>query len=170
MVVAAYTLLILFSIVGFIAIFLTSSGTWLIALGALIFAFMTHFSIFDFWTLAFVLILYAAGEILEYVALVIGAKKFGASNRAIVGALLGGVFGAVLGVSFLGVGIIPGTILGIFLGALLLEYTRRRDWNQAMKAGVGSVLGRMGSIAAKVGIALMIYAVMAFKIVQSFQR
>ena len=88
-----FTLLVLLSIVGFVAIFFTTFGTLIIFLGAALFALWTKFSIISIGTLVFLLILYLIGEALEYLLVIMGAKKLGSSNVAVVGAIFGGVVG-----------------------------------------------------------------------------
>ncbi|MFH1799705.1 MAG: DUF456 domain-containing protein [Candidatus Omnitrophota bacterium] len=159
----AYAVLILMCLAGFIAVFFTGPGTLLVLLGAVLFAIMTRFSVLDPWTLVLLLALYLFGEFMEYAATVIGAKRLGASNTAIVGAIAGGIFGAVIGSGWFIVGIIPGTLIGIFLGAFVLELLVRRDWRQSLKSGIGSLVGRAGSLVAKVAVVLCMFAVMAIK-------
>ena len=159
----AYAVLILLCLAGFISVFFTGPGTLLVFLGALIFAFMTRFSVFDLWTLLILLAFYLFGEFLDYAAMVVGAKRLGASNTAIVGAFAGGIFGAVIGSGIFVIGIIPGTLIGIFLGAFVLEWIVRRDWKQSLKSGIGSLVGRVGSLVAKGVVLLCMFVVMAVK-------
>jgi hypothetical protein len=95
----------------------------------------------------------------------VGAKKFGASNAAVLGALLGGIIGAIIGFGIAGVGILLGAFLGIFLGAFLVELILQRDFIKSIKVGVGGVVGRIGSILAKIVIALVMLGITVFKIV-----
>ncbi|MBN1871744.1 MAG: DUF456 domain-containing protein [Candidatus Omnitrophica bacterium] len=151
----AFILLVLFSLAGFAAIFFTTFGTLLIFIGAVLYSILTDFTTLTLRTLAVLFVIYLIGESLEYVFVILGVKKFGASNKAIVGALLGGIFGALIGVSFFGVGIIVGTFAGIFLGAFFVELFSNRDLLRSVKAGAGGVLGRIGSIVAKLFIAIL---------------
>ena len=118
----ALTILILFSLAGFLAIFFTTFGTLIILLGTCLYAILTNFSILTVKSLVIIFILYFFGEVSEYLFIIFGAKKFGASNVAVIGALVGGILGAIFGIGFLGVGVILGTFLGIFLGAFLATY------------------------------------------------
>lgn len=169
MFLGAFSLLIIFSILGFLAIFFTSFGTFIILLGAMLFSWMTEFVIFDPATLIIFFLLYGLGEVLEYVFTAFGAKSVGASNAAVVGAILGGVVGAMLGVTFFGIGIFAATFLGIFFGAFLMEYLIHRDFEKSLFAGLGSLAGRIGSIFVKVLIAFVIYAIMGTKIFMYYQ-
>lgn len=170
MFLSAFILLIVFSLFGFLAIFFTSFGTFIILLGAMLFSWMTEFMIFDAATLIIFFLLYGFGEILEYIFTALGAKSVGASNAAVIGAILGGVVGAMVGVSFFGIGIFAATFLGIFFGAFLMEYLIHRDLERSLFAGLGSLAGRVGSIFVKVAIALVIYAIMGVKIFAYYQR
>ncbi len=160
----ALSILVIFSIVGFAAIFFTTFGTLIILIGSVLYALLTEFTVIGIKTLVILVLLYLFGESLEYVFIILGAKKFGASNRAVAGAIVGGILGAILGVGFLGVGLIVGTFLGIFLGAFLVELVVQRDVIKSLKSGAGSVLGRVGSIVAKVVIAIIMLAIISSKI------
>ena len=155
----ALSILIIASLVGFAAIFFTTFGTLIMLLGAIFFSLLTGFTILSLKSLLLLLLLYLCGEVSEYLFIIIGTKKFGASNRAVFGALLGGIFGAVAGVYFLGIGLVFGTFLGIFLGAFLIEYTIHQDLVKSLKAGTGGILGRLGAVAVKVVIALIMLTV-----------
>ncbi|MFC1577102.1 DUF456 family protein [Candidatus Omnitrophota bacterium] len=166
--VMALALLILFSLVGFAAIFFTTFGTLIILIGSGLYAVMTGFSIIGLKALVVICILYLAGEVLEYALVIMGAKKFGASNAAVAGALIGGILGAVTGAAFLGIGLIAGTFLGIFLGAFLVEYLIHGDLLRSLRAGTGGILGRIGSVIAKVVIAVIMLSIMTNSIISSF--
>jgi len=153
----AISILVIFSLLGFAAIFFTTFGTLIILLGSLFYAFLTDFMLIDIKTLIILLTLYLCGEVIEYIFVILGAKKFGASNIAAIGALIGGILGALIGGVMFGLGLIPSTFLGIFLGAFLVELTIHKDLVKSLKAGIGGVLGRIGSIAAKVILALIMF-------------
>ncbi len=163
--ILALVILILLSLIGFAAIFFTTFGTLVILLGAVLYAFMTGFSIVSLETLLVLLILYLCGEVLEYFFIIIGAKKLGASNAAVVGAIVGGILGAILGAGVFGIGLILGTLVGIFLGAFVVELILQKNLVKSLKAGSGGVLGRLGSIVAKVIIAIIMFVILALNIV-----
>jgi len=162
--ILALVLLILFSLVGFAAIFFTTFGTLIILIGSVLYAFMTGFAVIPIKTLIIIFTFYLCGEVLEYVMVILGAKKFGASNAAVAGALIGGIIGAIVGVGFFGIGLIAGTFLGIFLGAFLVELSIHKDLVKSLKAGTGGVIGRIGSIVAKVAIAIVMLSIMTSRI------
>lgn len=94
-----------------------------------------------------------AGLGVDLVASALGAKRFGASPRALVGATLGTVVGIFFG--------LPGLLLGPFLGAVAGEYSARRDLAQASRAGIGTFLGLLFGAAAKAALALTMVGVFA---------
>jgi uncharacterized protein len=156
----AVTLFILFSLVGFAAIFFTTFGTLIILLGGLAYAGLTEFAPLTLKTLLFVAAWYILGEIIEYLCVILGMKKSGASNWAVIGALFGGIVGAVIGTALLGVGVFIGALLGIFGGAFLAELLVFKDYKKSFIAGVAGVLGRLGSIIIKVLIAFIMIGIM----------
>lgn len=163
----ALSILVLFSLIGFAAIFFTTFGTLIILIGSILYAFLTEFSIIQPKVLIIIFVLYLIGEAIEYIAIITGAKKFGASNAAVFGAFIGGVLGAALGAGFLGIGLIFGAFFGIFSGAFLVELIVKRDLIKSLKAGAGSLLGRFGSIVIKVIIAIAMFAIMAVSIARA---
>ena len=160
----ALGILMLFCLVGFAAIFFTTFGTLIILAGIILYAALTGFSVLGLRPLVIVIILYILGESLEYILVIAGAKKFGASTSSALGGLIGGIAGASIGSLVFGVGIIPGTFIGIFLGALTVELILKRDFIKSFKAGSGALSGRLGSILAKVIIAIIMFGVVLFEI------
>ena len=72
--------------------------------------------------------------LIDYVASLLGAKKFGASWRGVLGSLVGIIGGLV---------IFPplGLIIGPFVGAMGFEWAFGRETRGAAKAGFGAALG-----------------------------
>jgi uncharacterized protein YqgC (DUF456 family) len=81
----------------------------------------------------------------DFAAGAFGAKRFGASNRAIAGAALGTLLGLFFG--------LPGLLLGPFLGAVAGELTLSRDLRGAGTAGIGATLGLVLGAAVKIALA-----------------
>lgn len=96
--------------------------------------------------------------IIDLLASLYGAKRFGASRSGIIGALLGGVAGLI----FLS---LPGLFLGVFAGAVAGEYfLAKKSSEEALKAGLGSVLGFLGGTVLKLILALIIVGVFVAKL------
>jgi uncharacterized protein YqgC (DUF456 family) len=82
---------------------------------------------------------------LDLAAGALGAKRFGASPRAVLGAALGALIGLFFG--------LPGVLLGPFVGAALAELSVRRDLRQAGRSGLGATLGLALGVAGKLALA-----------------
>jgi hypothetical protein len=83
-------------------------------------------------------------SLVDLAAGVYGAKRVGASRRAIAGAALGTLCGMFLG--------IPGLVFGPFLGALIGEYLARRNAVAAGRVAIGTWLGLVVAIAIKLAL------------------
>lgn len=85
------------------------------------------------WWLLAIGALGAAGVIIEFLASTLGAKRVGASPRALWGAGLGTVAGMFFG--------LPGLLLGPFIGALLGELASGTSVLRSAHVGVGTWIG-----------------------------
>ena len=95
-------------------------------------------------------ILAALAFVADFVASLLGARRVGASARALLGASLGGLIGLFFGV--------PGLLLGPFLGAVLGELWARGGLAQAGKVGIGTWVGLLVAAIAKDVIAFAMIA------------
>ncbi len=95
-------------------------------------------------TLAVLAVLALSTYGIDLLTTAVGAKRFGASKRAIVGALAGGLVGVFFG--------IPGLLLGPFVGAAIGELSVRRDLPRAARIGVGATAGLLVGALAKLAI------------------
>lgn len=87
----------------------------------------------------------------DFLAAAVGAKKFGASPRAVTGAALGAVGGLFFG--------LPGIVLGPFVGAVIGEFSGRASARAATHAGVGATLGLLFGALLKVALAFTMLGV-----------
>ena len=83
--------------------------------------------------------------LVDFLASAFGAKRFGASRRAVIGATIGAIVGIFFG--------IPGILLGPFIGAVLGELTARSGLRSAGRAGIGATVGLALGAAAKLTLA-----------------
>jgi hypothetical protein len=104
-------------------------------------------------TLAVLAVLALLAYAADLAAGALGAKRFGASRSAVVGAALGTLAGLFFG--------LPGVLLGPFLGAVAGELLARRDLGQAGRAGFGAWLGLLLGVAAKLALAFAMIGVFA---------
>jgi uncharacterized protein YqgC (DUF456 family) len=80
--------------------------------------------------------------VLDNLAALLGARRYGAGRAGLWGAFLGGLLGLFLGV--FGVLFLP------FLLAWLFEYLSGRKPEEALRAAWGTLVGLMGGVMAKV--------------------
>ena len=126
-------------------------GVLLVFGGLFLAAWAEGFARVGMVALAIIGILAALAFVADFVASLLGAKRVGASPRALVGASIGGVVGIFFG--------IPGILLGPFLGAVLGELWARGGLKQAGKVGVGTWVGLLVAAVAKVVIAFAMIGV-----------
>lgn len=74
----------------------------------------------------------------DYAGTAIGAKKYGGSSAAALGAAIGLLVGPL-------VLSVPGIVIGPFVGALAAEVLRGRDLRSAARAAFGTLVGLVGS-------------------------
>ena len=113
------------------------------------------------WAIPVVLVVLAVlGEVIEFLASVLGTKKLGGSTRgatlSVIGSMAGGLVGAVFGIPFPIplVGMLIGSILfaalGAWVGATLGEKWVGKPIKESIKIGgaafVGRVVGTIGKL------------------------
>jgi uncharacterized protein len=108
-------------------------GPILLFAGLLLGAWIDHFAYVGTGTLLALGIMTTLAYLCEILGTAVGAKRFGASRRAVIGAAVGGLAGLLFG--FLGI------LLGPFVGALIGELSVRRDLGTAARAGWGATVG-----------------------------
>jgi uncharacterized protein YqgC (DUF456 family) len=104
--------------------------------------------------IAILAVLTALTYAVDLAATAFGAKRVGASRRAIVGAALGTLVGLFFG--------LPGLLLGPFVGAVIAEYSVRRKLGEAGRAGLGAWLGIVLGVAAKLALVFSMLGIFAF--------
>ena len=128
-------------------------GHVLILAGLVLAAWADGFTRVGVWTLVILALIAAGSYLVDFAGAALGAKKLGASSRAMVGAGLGTIAGLFFG--------LPGIILGPFAGAVIGELTVKQDLRQAGKAGVAAWIGFAVGTAVKVGMAFLMIGIFA---------
>jgi uncharacterized protein YqgC (DUF456 family) len=105
------------------------------------------------WALTLIGIVGAASYAVDFVAGAMGAKRIGASRRAVVGAALGTLLGLPLG--------LIGVIFGPLVGALVGEWSAHRDWRRAGQVGLAAWIGFLIGTAVKIAMAFSMIAIFA---------
>ena len=133
-------------------------GPFLVLGGALVYAWYTDFTVIS-WTVIGVLSVFALlSQLLDYLASMIGAKKFGAGKWGMIGALVGGVVGLFSAGVF-------GIILGPFIGAIIFEMIAGKDFRSSLKIGVGTLVGFLGGAVGKVIIAVTMIVIFLAQVI-----
>jgi uncharacterized protein len=101
----------------------------------------THYGSFSKSTLIILAAVTIAATILDYIVPIWGTKKFGGSKYGARGATVGLIIGLFFGPA--------GIIIGPLVGAIVGELIFRDDFNYALKAGFGSLLGFLTGIGLK---------------------
>ncbi len=127
-------------------------GSPLLVAGVALVAWAGHFERVGWPTIAVAAVLAAVIVAVDWIAGVLGAKAFGASRWAIVGAGMGVLVGLLFG--------IPGILLGPAVGAIAFEYWKNPDFGRAMKAGLGVFVGFLVGSALKIALAFVILGVL----------
>jgi uncharacterized protein YqgC (DUF456 family) len=138
--------------VGLVGVVLPALPGHMLILGGLIVgAWAEGFTRVGVWTLVIVGLIALASYGVDFVAVALGAKRLGASPRAMTGAALGTLGGLFFG--------LPGVIVGPFIGAVIGELTTHRDFAKAGKAGVAAWIGFAIGTAVKVALAFLMIGI-----------
>ena len=108
-------------------------------------AWVENFAYVGKWTLMILGLLAVLTYGVDFWAAMFGAKRFGASKRAVVGALAGTIVGLFLG--------FPGVLFGPFIGAVIGELSAQRGLEDAARAGFGATIGLVLGVALKLALA-----------------
>src|SRR5512139_3588534 len=126
-------------------------GIPLVFAGLVLLAWAENFAYVGWITLTLLGLLALVSYGVDFMAAALGAKKFGASPRAVTGAALGALAGLFFG--------LPGILLGPFVGAAIGEFSRRASARAATQAGVGAPLGLLFGALLKVALAFTMLGV-----------
>ena len=132
-------------------------GAPLLLAGLVVAAWAEDFAYVGMWTIGVLALLALATYVVDIVAGALGAKHFGASPRAMIGAVVGALVGLFFG--------LVGVLLGPFVGACLGELSMQRTVGEAGWAGFGATVGLVIGAALKIALAfsmLGVYAVVRF--------
>ncbi|AXQ31226.1 DUF456 domain-containing protein [Solimonas sp. K1W22B-7] len=89
--------------------------------------------------------------VIDFAASAMGAKRVGASPRAIWGAAIGSIVGLFFG--------LPGLLLGPFVGAVAGELSAQKTAGQATRVGIATWLGLLFGTLAKIALSFAMIGV-----------
>ncbi len=140
-------------------------GVWLMVLSACLAAWwQADEGMFSLVTLGVVLFLAILGEVLEFLAGVVGSKRAGGTRWGAAGAVLGSIAGGLAGTFLLPVavlGSVIGACAGACLGAVGMELAVGRRIDAAVRSGRGAGVGTFGGILAKLGTGVAVWVIIA---------
>lgn len=158
-----FIVLMIICLVGLIIIAFGAPGTWVILIAAFLYDLLPWAADISTTTLLVLLGIAVLGEVLEYYIGAKAAKRYGASNWGVAGAIVGGIIGAFVGVPVFLIGSVLGLFIGAFLGAFIVEAVVKGNISKAFKAGIGAFRGRVGAMLVKglLGIVMVITIITA---------
>ncbi|HEX7801825.1 DUF456 domain-containing protein [Pseudoxanthomonas sacheonensis] len=150
-----YALAVILVLVGIAGVILPAlPGLPLVFAGMLLAAWAGDFQQIGWVTLVILGLLTLLSVGVDFFATLIGAKRVGASKKALLGAVLGTFAGLFFGPI--------GLFAGPFVGALLGELWHGREIGQAAKVGLGTWLGILLGTVLKLGLAFAMLGLFAF--------
>jgi len=126
-------------------------GAPLLFAGLVCAAWAENFEYVGSWTIGILAVLAVLTYLVDVIAGAMGAKRYGASGRAIAGATVGAIVGIFFG--------LLGVLLGPFLGAMLGELTVTKEFRSSAKAGYGAAVGLLLGVAFKLSLAFAMLGV-----------
>jgi uncharacterized protein len=142
---SALILAILLVLAGLVGVVVPGiPGPPLLFMGLLLAAWAEDFVYVGLWTLVVLGVLAVVTYVIDILASLYGARRFGASKRAIIGALIGTVVGILLG--------FPAVLFGPFAGAVIGELSHAQGWRHATRAGIGATFGLILGTALKIAL------------------
>ncbi len=132
-------------------------GTVVIVADALVYSALRHWKL-PLWLIAVLLGMALVAEVSDSVVSALGVRKYGGSRKGMAWAFVGGIVGAtvlgtllgpLLGLAGMVIAPLLGGLLGGFLGAYAYERAQGRPTDEASRAGLGAMLGRVAGTALK---------------------
>ena len=159
---------------GWVLTLLAMPGNWLMVGAAALYAWLGPQAgiIQMHWKVVIAMaVLAGIGEIVEFLAGVVGARRAGGSRRSavysLIGSLIGAIGGATAGIPIpvvgSAVGAVVGGAVGAFGGAAYAEHSLGETTDQSMKVGKAAFWGRLLGTGAKtlVGSIVAVTAIVA---------
>lgn len=154
---AGIALLLLFCLLGLLALIVGLPGTFVIVAAATVYAWATDFTTMPWTVPAWLLGLALVAEVLELVAASATASSASEapSRRVAIAALAGAIVGGIVGTPFLfGIGSLIGAMAGAFAGAALAVGSSGGSWDDSMRIGLAALRGRLFGFVIKAAIAV----------------
>jgi uncharacterized protein YqgC (DUF456 family) len=140
-------------------------GNWLMVLSTCLFAWWKwDEQVLSGWTLIAITALALAGELIEFLAGMGGARRSGASWRGSIAAVFGAILGALVGTFVIPVPLF-GSVIGASIGAGIAvwatEISRGERAEHSLQRAVGAGIGQFIGTTSKAALGLVIWVVIA---------
>ena len=126
-------------------------GTVLVLAGIILGAWIDDFTKVGWFAIGMVSVLAVLAWAMDYLSVMLGAKRAGASRQAIIGAAIGTVAGIFLG--------IVGVLFMPLVGAAVGEFIAHRKSGNAMRVGIATGIGLLAGMLAKFVLAFMMIGI-----------
>lgn len=117
--------------------------------GVMIVILFTGFDIVSQTAFISITVIMLVSLVVDYLASYLGTKQYGAGKWGITGSIIGLMAGLITAG-------LPGLIIGSFLGAMIGELAAGKTSNQALKSGVGALVGFLSGTIVKIILGLTV--------------
>jgi len=157
---AGLTIFVVILLVGIFSIIFGLPGTFLILGDVVIYSWITGFEKIGLKIIIVLVFISLLAETMDFFLGIAGARRYGSSKTGVALSIIGGIVGAIMMTPILfGLGAIIGVFLGGFAGAFLGEYLEQRKLKPAIRAGYGSLIGRIIGTLVKGSLAIVMVVI-----------
>ncbi|SCW31036.1 hypothetical protein SAMN04487970_1002132 [Paenibacillus tianmuensis] len=149
MVIAAWIIIVVLFLVGMAgAVYPVLPGALAIYAAFFVYGFMVGFEPFGVWFWLIQTTIVAVLIVADYAVSAVGAKKFGGTRASVIGSTIGLLIGPF---------VIPvaGLLIGPFIGAVVGELIVGTEFRQAVRAGIGALVGFFSGLVVKLVLQLL---------------
>ncbi|PUA39572.1 DUF456 domain-containing protein [Paenibacillus elgii] len=149
MLIAAWIIVIILFLVGMAgAVYPVLPGALAIYAAFFVYGFMVGFEPFGVWFWLVQTTIVAVLMVADYAVSAVGVKKFGGTRASVIGSTIGLLIGPF---------VIPvaGLLIGPFLGAVVGELIVGTKFRQAVRAGIGALVGFFSGLVVKLVLQLL---------------
>ncbi|KEQ26645.1 DUF456 domain-containing protein [Paenibacillus tyrfis] len=149
MLIAAWIIVVVLFLVGMAgAVYPVLPGALAIYAAFFVYGFMVGFEPFGVWFWLIQTTIVAVLMVADYAVSAVGVKKFGGTRASVIGSTIGLLIGPF---------VIPvaGLLIGPFLGAVVGELIVGTKFRQAVRAGIGALVGFFSGLVVKLVLQLL---------------
>ena len=141
--------------IGIVLTLVGLPGNLLILLAAVSYGWHEDFAHLTYGSLLALGGIWLSGELMDFLAGVMGAKKERASGKATAAAFFGAITGGIIGTGILPIiGTIIGSVVGGFSASYYVEYIHANDKIKALQVAKGVVKGQLLGMLVKLIVAI----------------